>query len=211
MGAFLTPAALLALAAVLVIDIVLSGDNAVILGLATMGLPAEKRARVLAFGVALATGLRIALALVALPLLEIVGLTFAGGILLLWVASKIWRELRRAPAQKASAGGEAAAAQRAPSARKSARTAVLQIAGADLAMSLDNVLAVAGAAREHPWVIAIGLTLSVALMAFAASLMARLLARRPWLAHLGLAVITLVALRMIWEGSGELLRALLAA
>ena len=206
MAALFAPAALLALAAVVVIDVVLSGDNALILGLATMGLPSAERTRVIAFGVALATALRVLLALVALPLLEIVGLTLAGGILLLWVAWKIWRETgtRKPPA------GEGAA-KLAGGAAKSARTAILQIALADLAMSLDNVLAVAGAAHDHPWVIAVGLALSIALMALASRLVAAFLGHHPWLAHLGLAVIALVALRMIWEGSAEVLRSLALA
>ena len=207
MAALFAPAALVALAAVVVIDVVLSGDNAIILGLATMGLPSEQRMRVIAFGVALATGLRIVLALIALPLLEIVGLTLAGGILLLWVAWKIWREIGATSAPRAASAGEGAAKPEA-GAPKSARTAILQIALADLAMSLDNVLAVAGAAHDHPWVIAVGLTLSIALMAFAARLVAAFLQRHPWFAHLGLAIVTLVALHMIWEGSAEVLRTL---
>ena len=204
MDALFAPAALLELAAVAVIDVALSGDNAVILGLAAMGLPEERRARVIVFGVMLATALRIVLALVALPLLEIVGLTLAGGILLLWVAWKIWREIR-GDAERRRGEGEGrvlvSGAQ-----RKSARTAILQIALADLAMSLDNVLAVAGAAHDHPWVIVVGLSLSIALMAFAARLIASFLARYRALSYLGLAVITIVALRMIWEGSTEVLR-----
>jgi YjbE family integral membrane protein len=204
MDALFAPTALLELAAVAVIDVALSGDNVVILGLAAVGLPEERRARVIAFGVMLATALRIALALVALPLLEIVGLTLAGGILLLWVAWKIWREIR-GDAERRRAGGEGRAPENGAQ-RKSARTAILQIALADLAMSLDNVLAVAGAAHDHPWVIAVGLSLSVALMAFAARLVASFLARYRALSYLGLAVITIVALRMIWEGSAEVLR-----
>ena len=202
MAALFGPDALVALAAVVVIDVVLSGDNAIILGLAAMGLPSALRTRVIAFGVALATGLRIVLAFVALPLLEIVGLTLAGGILLLWVAWKIWREIGAANLRRVRSAGEGAAKPEI-AAPKSARTAILQIALADLAMSLDNVLAVAGAAHEHPWVIAVGLTLSIALMAFAARLVAGFLERHPWFAYLGLAVIALVALHMIWEGSSE--------
>ncbi len=204
MDVHFAPAALLELAAVAVIDVALSGDNAVILGLAAMGLPKERRARVIAFGVMLATALRIALAFVALPLLEIVGLTLAGGILLLWVAWKIWREIRSDAEQRRAEGEGRAPVNGAQ--RKSARTAILQIALADLAMSLDNVLAVAGAAHDHPWVIAVGLSLSIALMAFAAQLVASFLARYRSLSYLGLAVITIVALRMIWEGSTEVLR-----
>ncbi len=196
-------AAILELAAVVVIDVVLSGDNAVILGLATMGLPEARRGRALTAGVALAALLRVALALVAVPLLAVIGLTLAGGILLLGVAWKIWREVREA--SRRAGGGQHQAAR---GAAKSDTAAILQIALADLAMSLDNVLAVAGAAHRHPWVMVSGLALSVALMAFAARLVARFLERYPWLVYLGLAVITAVALKMIWEGSADVLRAI---
>jgi len=210
MGDFLSPSALLAFGAVVVIDVVLSGDNAVIMGLAVMGLAKERRARVIAIGVALATAMRIVLAFAAVPLLEILGLTLAGGILLLFVAWKIWREIRADAARRRQEKGEGGeAAHGAPA--KTARAAVTQIALADLAMSLDNVLAVAGAAHEHPWVMAAGLLLSVALMACAAQLVANLLARYPWLSHIGLAIIVIVALHMIWEGSTEVMHAVALA
>lgn len=196
-------AALISLGAVIVIDVVMSGDNAIILGLAASGLEPGERARVIGYGVAIATLLRIALAFVALPLLSIVGLTLAGGILLLWVVWKIWREAHPAPAEAAHASASSPAA---PAARKTLRQAILQIALADVSLSLDNVLAVAGAARDHPWVLALGLLLSVVLMAFAARLIARYLGRYPWLVYVGLVVVALVALHMIWQGGAEVLR-----
>lgn len=198
----LNTTALLALAAVVVIDVVLSGDNAIILGLAASGLPAEKRGLVITIGVAIATLLRIGLALVAVPLLSIIGLTLAGGILLLWVVWKIWREATVPNDMEV----ESQRLLPQPATGKTPRQAILQIALADISMSLDNVLGVAGAAREHPWVLVTGLLLSIALMACAAQLIARYLARYPWLVYLGLAVVTIVALRMIWEGSIQVLQ-----
>lgn len=199
-------AALLALVAVVVIDIVLSGDNAVVLGLIVSGLPEERRGRVIFFGVAVATLMRIGLAFVAIPILKIIGLTLAGGVLLLWVAWKIWREAHEATVTSANAT-ESGAVPHPDIARRTPRQAIMQIAFADFAMSLDNVLGVAGAAREHPWVLFIGLALSVVMMAFAAGLVARLLDRYHWLKYLGLAVVVVVALRMIWQGWADVLRA----
>ncbi len=197
--------ALLALVAVVVIDIVLSGDNAVVLGLIVSGLPEERRGRVISLGVALATLMRVGLAFVAIPILNIIGLTLAGGVLLLWVAWKIWREARQATVTSAGATGSRAVA-RTDVAHKTPRQVIVQIALADFAMSLDNVLGVAGAAREYPWVLVIGLALSIAMMAFAAGLVARLLDRYPWFVYLGLAVVMVVSLRMIWQGSADVLR-----
>ncbi|HUC60498.1 MAG TPA: YjbE family putative metal transport protein [Alphaproteobacteria bacterium] len=197
-------AALASLGAVIVIDIVLSGDNAIILGLAASGLEPERRGRVIFYGVALATLLRVALAFVAVPLLAIVGLTLAGGLLLLWVAWKIWRETRHELAPPTNAGSEPASRQ----APKTMRQAIFQVALADLSLSLDNVLAVAGAAHQHPWVLGIGLALSIALMAFAAHAIARYLGRYPWLVYVGLAAVALVAINMILEGSAEVLQSL---
>jgi len=192
--AFLTPDALGALGAVLLIDLVLAGDNTVVIGLAAAGVPAHQRGRAVFIGVAAATGLRIAFAGVALQLLAIVGLTLAGGILLLWVAWKMWRELR----------AHRAAAPEAPRAKpKTLRQAVLQILAADISMSLDNVLAVAGAASEHAWVLVVGLTLSVALTGLASAVIANLLNKYPWIAYAGLAVIAYVALDMIWRGAQQ--------
>ncbi len=185
-----------ALAQVLMIDLVLAGDNAVVIGLAVAGLPpAQKRMAVLA-GIGFAVVVRVALALVALQLLAIVGLTLAGGILLLWVCWKMYRELRHRAAE--DAGGP-------PVIAKTPLQAALQIALADISMSLDNVLAVAGAAHDHPWILALGLLISVVLMGVAASLIATQLEKRPWIAWAGLAVVLFVALRMIWEGSHRVL------
>ncbi|MGI4800106.1 MAG: TerC family protein [Janthinobacterium lividum] len=182
----------------LLIDLVLAGDNAIVVGLAVNGLPAEQRRRAIVFGVAAATLLRIAFALVTLQLLAIVGLLLAGGLLLLWVCWRMYRELRRG-----DAGHEATEA-----APKTMRAAMFQIVLADLSMSLDNVLAVAGAAREHPWVLVLGLAISVVLMGVAASLVARLLERYRWLAWVGLAIVLYISCKMIWEGGHEVFAAL---
>jgi YjbE family integral membrane protein len=185
-----------ALLSVMVIDLVLAGDNAIVVGMAAAGLPVAQRRKVILLGIIAATVLRIALASVAVSLLAIIGLTLAGGVLLLWVAWKFYRELR--PRRR---GDEPEAAV----APKTMRKAIWQIVAADLSMSLDNVLAVAGTARNHIWVLVLGLTLSVALMGLASSLVARLLARYPWIAWIGLGIVTVVALRMIYEGSSEIL------
>ncbi len=188
----------IALLQVLLIDLVLAGDNAIVVGLAVNGLPVEQRRRAIVFGVAAATLLRIAFALVTLQLLAIVGLLLAGGLLLLWVCWRMYRELRRG-----DAGHEASEA-----APKTMRAAMFQIVLADLSMSLDNVLAVAGAAREHPWVLVLGLAISVVLMGVAASLVARLLERYRWLAWVGLAIVLYISCKMIWEGGHEVFAAL---
>lgn len=196
-----------ALVSVVMIDVVLAGDNAIVVGMAAAGLPADKRQRAIIAGVVAATVLRIAFAAVALQMLEIIGLSLAGGVLLLWVAWKFYRELRET--QAARRLGAAPAGATAPPEKTTAK-AVTQIVLADLSMSLDNVLAVAGVARTQaePWVLFIGLGLSVALMGLASSLVARLLARHFWLSWLGLAIIAAVALRMIWAGGGEVLGSL---
>ena len=190
--------ALSALFSVVIIDVVLAGDNAVVVGMAAASLPAGQRRRVIWIGIAAATALRIGLAFAAKFLLAIIGLTLAGGLLLLWVAWKLYRELRPALDAEAHDGPH-------PVAVKSFRQAVLQITAADVSMSLDNVLAVAGTARDHPWVLALGLLLSVALMAVASNVIARLLARHHWIAWVGLGIVMVVALRMIYEGSAEVL------
>jgi YjbE family integral membrane protein len=177
------------LAQVLMIDLVLAGDNAVVIGLAVARLPKAQQRRAILIGIGVATLVRIGLALVALRLLAIIGLTLAGGLLLLYVAWKSWREFRRAPV----ASGPPAPAR--------LREAVLRIIVADLSMSLDNVLAVAGAARNNPGLLAAGLVVSVGLMGFAANLVARLLARHRWLVWVGLAIVLYVALAMIYGGS----------
>ncbi len=188
--------ALLALLQVVLIDVTLAGDNAVVVGLAVAGLPARERRRAIAAGVTSAALIRVALSLVAVQLLAIIGLTLAGGILLVWVCWKMFRELRT---QAAPHGHHP---------RKTLRQAILQIALADLSMSLDNVLAVAGAAHAHIWIMVAGLTLSVLLMGLAANLLAHLLARHRWIAWLGLAVVAFVAAHMIWDGYAEVTRRL---
>jgi YjbE family integral membrane protein len=198
---------LTAFLAVVMIDIVLAGDNAVVVGTAAAGLPARQQRRVIALGASLALVARIVFALMATQLLAIVGLLLAGGLLLLWVAWKMWRELE---ADRAAARNEIPSTlpgleSTAPIGQKTFRSAVVQVAVADISMSLDNVLAVAGAARDHPWIMVFGLVLSIALMAVAAGFIARLIDRHRWLAYAGLAVILVVALKMIWEGGHEVL------
>lgn len=200
---FLTPQAVSAFFQVIAIDLVLAGDNAVVIGLAAAGLPKANRGKVILIGILSATVLRILFAVLATQFLRILGLVLAGGILLLWVTWKMWRELRQPPydpdeAQHAIEDAEAARMRK--GGRKTFGQAVWQIVVADLSMSLDNVLAVAGAARDHPIVLAAGLVLSVALMGFAASLIARLLHRHRWIAYIGLLVILYVALDMIFRG-----------
>ena len=186
-----------ALIQVLIIDIVLAGDNAIIVGLAVNGLPPEQRRRAIFLGIGAATVLRILFALVTLQLLAIVGLLFAGGLLLLWVCWKMYRELTRS--KREHAAGTATP--------KTMRAAMFQILLADVSMSLDNVLAVAGAAREHPWVLVVGLCISVVLMGAAASMVARLLDRYQWLAWAGLVIVLYIALKMMWDGGHDILEA----
>lgn len=185
---------LLALLQVLIIDLVLAGDNAIVVGLAVNGLPLEQRRRAIFLGVGAATVLRIVFAFVTLQLLAIIGLLFAGGLLLLWVCWRMYRELRPTQQQVADSAAQP----------KSMRQAMMQILLADLSMSLDNVLAVAGAAREHPWVLVAGLAVSVVLMGAAAALIARMLERYRWLAWVGLAIVLYIAVRMIWEGGQDI-------
>jgi YjbE family integral membrane protein len=191
---------------VLMIDLVLAGDNAVAVGLAASGLPPENRRKVIFWGLVAAVGMRIGFALITVQLLQVIGLLLAGGILLLWVCWKMWRDLRHAEEE---ARGEAALAgdgsPATPSRQKTFRQAFLQILIADLSMSLDNVLAVAGAAREHPVVLVAGLILSIALMGIAANWIARLLHRFRWIGYVGLIIVLFVALRMIWEGGHQVM------
>lgn len=189
-----------ALLSVVIIDVVLAGDNAIVVGMAAAGLPRERRRWVILIGIGAATVLRIGLASVAVSLLAIIGLTLAGGVLLLWVAWKFFRELRQ------HQDGAACGAARHSPPPKSFAQAVWQVVLADVSMSLDNVLAVAGTARDHFWVLAVGLLLSVALMGLASNLVARLLARYRWIAWIGLAIVTAVALRMIYDGSTEVMQ-----
>jgi YjbE family integral membrane protein len=183
---------LLVLAQVLMIDLMLAGDNAVAVGLAASGLDAKKRQVAIMSGLAAAVALRVTFAVLATRLLAVVGLTLAGGLILLWVCWKMWRDLRKAhPSAEHAAHGK-------PS--KSFVGALVQIMLADLSMSLDNVLAVAGAARDHPALLVFGLLLSIALMGIAASWIARFLGRMRWLGYVGLLVVVYVALHMIWDG-----------
>ena len=195
-----------ALLSVVIIDVVLAGDNAIVVGMAAAGLPATHRRRVIAVGIAAATVLRILFALLTMHLLAIIGLTFAGGILLLWVAWKMYRELRETYLVTALVGADGQPPPRRRPA-KTAMQAMAMIVVADLSMSLDNVIAVAGVARTQsgPWVLIIGLVLSVALMGVASTYIARLLERLFWISWVGLGIVTFVALRMIWDGSAQLL------
>ena len=201
MSSFITADAAAAFLKVMAIDLVLAGDNAIVIGLAAAGLPAERRARVILVGVVVATVLRLAFAAVALQLLAIVGLLLAGGILLLWVCWKMWRELRGPGAHAAEMALASGETQAAP---KTFAQAAWQIVLADVSMSLDNVLAVAGAARDHPAALVFGLGLSIVLMGIAAGYIARLLNKHRWMAYVGFAIILYVALDMIWRGSLEL-------
>ena len=185
---------LIALLQVVLIDITLAGDNAVVVGLAVNGLPDALKRRAILVGIAAATVIRILLSFVAVSLLALIGLTFAGGILLMWVCWKMFRELR--------GHGDEDASLVKP--QKTLRQAITQIVFADLSMSLDNVLAVAGAAREHVWVLVGGLGLSVVLMGVAANMLARLLEKQRWIAWVGLAIVVYVAGDMILKGWGEM-------
>ena len=203
-----TPEGFTALLQVIGIDLVLAGDNAVVIGLAAAGLPKDQRNKAILVGIIAATVLRIGFAAITTQLLALVGLLLAGGLLLLWVCWKMWRELRDghdADDQAAhealedsdlNADGTVAGGQP----RKTFAQAAWQIVIADVSMSLDNVLAVAGAAREHPTVLVIGLILSIALMGLAATFIARLLQKYRWIAYVGLAIIVYVSFKMIYEG-----------
>lgn len=193
------PAAFAAFFQVLMIDLVLAGDNAIVVGALAAGLPADQRKKVILIGVLAALVLRIAFALVVTQLMQIVGLIFIGGLLLTWVAWKMWRELRHAGESAGSAeieGDENSGLKPA----KSFGGAVWAVAIADVSMSLDNVLAVAGAAREHPGILIVGLIFAVALMGVAANIIAKYIERYRWIAYFGLAVIIYVAVKMIYEG-----------
>jgi YjbE family integral membrane protein len=202
---FVTPASLVALGQVIMIDLVLAGDNALVIGLAAAGLPKEQRTRAILIVIGAATLLRIVFAALTTQLLGIVGLLLAGGILLLWVCWKMWREIRISHREEAAAHhaleGDGANDNGRP--RKTFAQAAWQIVVADVSMSLDNVLAVAGAARDHIWVLIFGLAVSIALMGIAASLIARLLQRHRWIAYVGLLAILYVSIEMIWRGTGE--------
>jgi YjbE family integral membrane protein len=195
----ITPEVLTALVQVIIIDLVLAGDNAVVIGLAAAGLPKEQRGKAILIGIIAATVLRIVFAGLTTQLLQIVGLLLAGGLLLLWVCWKMWRELRA----NHDDSGEIDPDKLDGAPRKTLSQATWQIIVADVSMSLDNVLAVAGAAREHPYVLVIGLALSIAMMGVAATFIAKLLHNHRWIAYVGLAVILYVAGDMIYRGTLE--------
>ena len=194
------------LATIIAIDIVMSGDNAIIIGMAAAGLEPELRRRAIIYGIAGATVLRILFAAVAFQLLAIIGLTLAGGLLLAWVCWRMWRDLRDRSAPAVDGGRAAGNAK--PT--KTLRRAMINIIVADVSMSLDNVLAVAGAARDHMGMLVFGLVLSIALMAVAANYIAGLLERHKWIAYVGLVVIVYVAVDMIWRGTNEIRAVVLA-
>jgi YjbE family integral membrane protein len=207
-----TSEGLWALLQVIAIDLVLAGDNAIVIGLAAAGLPKEQRNRAILVGIIAATVLRIGFALITQILLGFGGaLLVAGGLLLLWVCWKMWRELRAGHETEEQAAQEALSGEdlnadgtvAAGAPRKTFAQAASQIIIADVSMSLDNVLAVAGAAREHPSVLVIGLVLSIALMGLASTFIARLIGRYRWIAYIGVAIIFYVALKMIYEGYHE--------
>ena len=197
-GAIFTAAGLAKLGQIVVGDLTMAGDNVVIMGALASGLPARDRRKVLMFGVAMALVCLIFFAVIATQLLRVTGLVFAGGLLLLWVAYNMWRELH--PRPNVVADDPETVAIEGPPQSKSLLQAAIAIAVADLSMSLDNVLLVASIARDNPALLFVGLTFSVLFMGFAANYVARLIERYPWLNYIGLAVILWVALGMIYEG-----------
>lgn len=188
-----SPAALSAFLQVLMIDVMLAGDNAIVVGALAAGLPIDQRKKVILIGIIAALVLRIIFALLVTQLMQVVGLIFAGGLLLLWVSWKMWRELRHDPGKTAEETTDVKPA-------KSFAGAAWAVAIADVSMSLDNVLAVAGAARDHPGILIVGLLLSVAMMGVAANIIAKYIERYKWIAYIGLVVILYVAGKMIYEG-----------
>ena len=209
--ALMSSQALVALVQVITIDLVLAGDNAIVIGLAAAGLPREQRNKAILVGIMAATVLRIIFAGATTQLLQILGLLLVGGILLLWVCWKMWRELTQSSAEESEAleaitsedmNSDGTVAGTAP--RKTFAQAAWQIVIADVSMSLDNVLAVAGAARDHTMVLIFGLMLSIGLMGLAASMIAKLLQRHRWIAYVGLLIILYVALDMIYRGVLEI-------
>ena len=207
---FFSSQSLTALFQVVMIDLVLAGDNAIVIGLAAAGLPEEQRKKAILAGILAATALRIGFASITVQLLQIIGLLLAGGILLLWVCWKMWRELQASHAHQAKFQNLSAAstidAASTAGRQKTLGQAIWQITIADVSMSLDNVLAVAGAAREHPVILIFGLALSIALMGFAASFIARLLEKHRWVAYVGLLIILYVAFDMSYRGALEVWR-----
>jgi YjbE family integral membrane protein len=209
MTAYFSAEALTALAQVVMIDLVLAGDNAIIVGVAASRVAPEIRAKVIFWGIAAATAMRIGFAGITVQLLQIIGLLLAGGLLLLWVCWKMWRELRTAHFHAAAVDAgtgrpidfDSAVGEAAP--KKTFGQAIWQIIVADVSMSLDNVLAVAGASRNYPYILVFGLILSIALMGVAANFMAQLLQKHRWIAYVGLAIILYVAVDMCYRGARE--------
>jgi YjbE family integral membrane protein len=201
-----------ALLQVVLIDIVLAGDNAIVIGMAAARVPQVVRRKVIFWGLVAAVVARVILATVTVELLEVIGLMFAGGVLLLWVCWKLWRDIRdAAEAKRALEAGEVmpdkmGGPYSAQASSAMVRRAIVQIAAADLSMSLDNVLAVAGAARNHVVVLAVGLCLSIGLMGIAASVIARVLNKHAWISYAGLFIVLYVALSMMWRGGGIILQ-----
>jgi YjbE family integral membrane protein len=198
---------LTALFQVIMIDLVLAGDNAIVIGLAAAGLPEGQRRKAILVGILAATVLRIGFASITVQLLQIIGLLLAGGVLLLWVCWKMWRELQsqrhHQPTFQNLSSARTMDTPVAATKQKTLGQAIWQITIADVSMSLDNVLAVAGAAREHPMILIFGLALSIALMGLAASFIARLLEKHRWIAYVGLVIILYVALDMCYRGALE--------
>ena len=192
---------------IIVIDIVMSGDNAIIIGMAAAGLPPDLRKKALLYGIIGATAFRIGFAVVVVQLLSIKGITFAGGLLLFWVCWRMWHDIRTGHSVEDITGE--AEAKLAKGSEKTLRTAMVNIIVADVSMSLDNVLAVAGAARDHTGMLVFGLILSIALMGVTANYIARLLERYTWVGYLGLAIIAYVAIEMVWRGGSEIYREVL--
>jgi YjbE family integral membrane protein len=204
---FMSPA-LAALLQVILIDIVLAGDNALVIGMVASRVPKANRRRVIFWALVVAVVLRIILATITATILQVIGLMFAGGLLLLWVSWRLYREIRHSERKqfdlrRIQTEDEDIAD---PAANLTIRKAIVQVALADLSMSLDNVLAVAGAAMDHVWVLTIGLLLSIALMGVAAAMIANLLQRYPWISYAGLIIVIYVAARMIWVGGWEIYR-----
>ncbi|HUO88815.1 MAG TPA: TerC family protein [Rhizomicrobium sp.] len=202
-----------ALLQVVLIDIVLAGDNAIVIGMAAARVPKVVRRKVIFWGLVAAVVLRVMLAAITVELLELIGLMFAGGILLLWVCWKLYRDIREGAEEQqaletvAVAAGNLGGPYSIAASEAMVRRAVVQIAAADLSMSLDNVLAVAGAARNHVPVLAVGLMLSIGLMGVAASVIARVLNRHPWISYAGLFIVLYVAISMIWRGAAMIMTA----
>lgn len=196
-----SPAAMSAFLQVLAIDIVLAGDNAIVVGALAAGLPPAQRRKVIVIGVLAALVLRIVFALMVTWLLGIVGLVLAGGLLLLWVAWRMYRDLRRHGVDESPGSPEIEGDEHSGlTAQKSFAAAAWSVAVADVSMSLDNVLAVAGAARDHPGILIVGLIVAVALMGVAANIIAKYIERYRWIGWIGLIVIVYVAFKMIWDG-----------